>query len=74
MPSTGFCHIILYLPEVMHNVCAYTLHLCVCLYIHTYIYILKEVKPLCPAIFPMKIMDQQALFDFLEFRIQFSTS
>lgn len=72
MPSTGFCHIILYLPEVMHNVCANTLHLCV--FIHTYIYILKEVKPLCLAIFPVKIIDQQALFDFLEFRIQFSTS
>ena len=58
MPGTGFCYIILYLPEVMHKVCSYTLHLCVCLYIHTYIYILKEVKPLCLLIFSMKIIGQ----------------
>lgn len=58
MPGTGFCYIILYLPEVTHKVCAYTLHLCVCLYISTYIYILKEVKPLCLAIFSMKIIGQ----------------
>lgn len=39
MPITGFCYIILYLPKVMHNVCAQSIapmFVFICTYIYLY--------------------------------------